>query len=130
MSVIIQCPKAGCGKSMRVAKDAAGKRVRCPACKEPLTVPSPAVETAADSSGSRWTMSIAPSQMGDATQPGSCPACGVALHQGASACVNCGFVLRVDTAPVQRGARLNLCANSDCGVGNPPGERICLRCGE
>lgn len=42
MPIVIQC---SCGKQLRVGDDLAGKKVRCPACKEVLTAESaPAVE--------------------------------------------------------------------------------------
>ena len=37
--ILFQCAK--CGKKLRVAADAAGKRVRCPKCSEQAVVPFP-----------------------------------------------------------------------------------------
>lgn len=36
---VVKCPE--CGKSLKVSDNLAGKRVRCPGCKNPITVPAP-----------------------------------------------------------------------------------------
>ncbi len=44
---------AACGKSVKVKVELAGKKVKCPHCKEPVRVPTAAVGTMAPESGSR-----------------------------------------------------------------------------
>ncbi len=122
MPIIIKCPSAGCGKSMQVPDNAAGKRVQCPTCKNAFQVPA----AGASSSGS-----LSSPSMGDpkpAASPKNCPACGSTLNEGAVACMDCGFMLQSDSGPAEPEGPPNLCANPACGVANPPGERNCVRC--
>lgn len=60
--------------------------------------------------------------------PKACPACQSPLLDGAIACMECGYLLQADTAAEAEGPP-NLCSNTACGVANPPGERVCQRCG-
>jgi hypothetical protein len=41
MPILLKCP---CGKTLRVGDEAAGKRVKCPACTAILAVPAPTPE--------------------------------------------------------------------------------------
>jgi phage FluMu protein Com len=38
--IALTCP--GCGKSLNVKDEFAGKRGKCPHCKQPVTIPAPA----------------------------------------------------------------------------------------
>jgi len=42
MANIVKCPE--CGRALKLGDEAAGKRVRCPACKHAFTVPTPEEE--------------------------------------------------------------------------------------
>lgn len=72
------CPT--CGKVLNVKDEYAGKKARCPSCKEVLTVP------------------YAPEAAALAAQPAAaanaCPSCGGSLAEGAVFCVACGYDLR------------------------------------
>ncbi len=129
MAVIIKCPNAACGKAMQLPDNAAGKRVQCPTCKQPFQVPATAAAPAAKP-GSMPSISL--SDVGNGAKgasPTKCPACGSMLNEGAVACMDCGFMLQADTGPAEPEGPPNLCANTACGVANPPGERNCVRCG-
>jgi serine/threonine protein kinase len=129
---------------MQVPDNAAGKKVACPACKQPFVVPASAAATV--SAGSA-TSSTARSPSGASTTAGNgakvsapavpsapstptkCPACGSTLLEGAVSCMDCGFLLQSDSAAAEPEGPPNLCTNPACGVANPPGERNCQRCG-
>lgn len=75
------CPS--CGKTLNVKDDFAGKKARCPGCKEVLTVPhAPAPEAAA-------AAVAAPT-----AKASTCPSCSGSLPDGAVFCVACGYDLR------------------------------------
>jgi len=73
------CPS--CGKTLNVKDEFAGKKARCPGCKEVLTVPY-----APEAAG--------PAAAQPAAQTSACPSCGGALAEGAVFCVACGYDLR------------------------------------
>jgi serine/threonine protein kinase len=58
-----------------------------------------------------------------------CPACKARLAPGASACLECGYLIRSEGETGEGEEAPNLCPNTACGVANPPGEHICQRCG-
>jgi hypothetical protein len=41
MTIRFKCPNAKCQKALVVKDEQAGKRLRCPACKQPVSVPAP-----------------------------------------------------------------------------------------
>lgn len=59
-----------------------------------------------------------------------CPACKSPLLPGAISCLDCGFLLQADETTTDFGTTPLLCANPECGVANPAGERNCQRCGQ
>ena len=73
------CP--ACGKTLNVRDEYAGKKARCPGCKEVLTVPhSPEAADAATEQA--------------VSETSTCPNCGASLAEGAVFCVSCGYDLR------------------------------------
>jgi hypothetical protein len=46
MTIRLKCPNAKCQKALVVKDEQAGKRLRCPACKQPVSVPAPRAEPA------------------------------------------------------------------------------------
>jgi uncharacterized Zn finger protein (UPF0148 family) len=73
-----ECPS--CGKTLNVKDDYAGKKARCPGCKEVLTVP--------------YAPEAAAAAAAPAAQTPACPNCNGSLAEGAVFCVACGFDLR------------------------------------
>src|SRR5262249_2047788 len=57
-----------------------------------------------------------------------CPSCKSRLLPGATACMDCGFVLQGNGAAIEGDQTPNLCPNPACGVSNPPYARVCGRC--
>ena len=57
-----------------------------------------------------------------------CPACKAKLLPGASACMDCGYLLPGVGAALEAEGTPNLCPNPACGVANPTQERFCQRC--
>lgn len=108
---------------MQVPDNAAGKKVACPACKQPFIVPAAAAATPAKSTAGNGAKVAAPAT------PTKCPACNSPLLEGAVSCMDCGFLIQSDTGPSEPEGPPNLCTNPACGVANPPGERNCQRCG-
>src|SRR5262245_25660021 len=56
MAIEIHCP--GCGRTLRVPDEHAGKQVRCPACRQLCTAPGGAAVAAAPQQG-RWHLRTA-----------------------------------------------------------------------
>jgi hypothetical protein len=73
MALKVECT---CGKTYQVPDDAAGKRLKCPACGQALLVPE------------------APTEESPAEAAGTCPNCGADLKPGAVFCGGCGTDLR------------------------------------
>lgn len=121
MPVSVVCK---CGKRLRAKDELAGKRVKCPACGEPLLLPdglNSAPELAGDFSASgQSALAAAPSgssddQVYDVASPPpaaavqgekKCPWCLGALPADAVICSHCGFDLRTQAKrPSGRPAR-------------------------
>src|SRR5262249_45101996 len=47
MAIVLRCPNASCNKQLRVSESFAGKRAKCPACGQTLTIPASGPVTAA-----------------------------------------------------------------------------------
>jgi eukaryotic-like serine/threonine-protein kinase len=45
MTIKLQCPHPGCGKSYRVSEEHVGRKTRCPACQREIIVGDPALES-------------------------------------------------------------------------------------
>jgi predicted Ser/Thr protein kinase len=130
MPQVTRCPY--CGKALQIPDDAIGKPVRCPFCKQLF-----AIRTAPEERGARSAEREAPSNARSGAPrsalrappaPTECPSCRAKLLPGASACMDCGYVLSGDGAAVEAEGTPNLCPNPACGVANPPLERFCQRC--
>src|SRR5215212_7956586 len=122
MAQIIRCPH--CQKAMQLPDNALGKKMACPTCKQPFMAPSaipvaPATTKPTNGNGSSGQLPALP--------PQNCPSCGTKLLDGAVACMDCGYLLKNDSATSIEGLP-NLCPNPACGVANPVGERYCQRC--
>jgi hypothetical protein len=135
MAQVIRCPR--CSKTLRIPDSAAGKHVRCPACRKEFAVaknlaPELAAAAAPAAAGQRNlpesnpAPATAPAATG--STPALCPACKTTLLPGAVACMDCGYLLSSEPEPLQDGKPV-LCANPACGVANSSSDRVCRRCG-
>src|SRR5437016_9501381 len=145
MPQVMRCPH--CSKLIRIPDSAAGKHIRCPACKESLLAKqlsqepavlavSAAVPTHALPPVEERTLPAKASAGPSVTSATTvCPACNTKLLPGAVACMDCGYLLQTepDNLRLESGTSSErpplLCANPACGVANPPDERVCQRCG-
>jgi hypothetical protein len=144
MSQVTHCIQ--CRKTIQVPDSAAGRHVRCPACKLEYKVNNdltltprsqaedrksvgvttqiprahtrPAVATAL-AEGSPGPISLTPSV---------CPTCKTPLLPGAVACLECGYLISAEVG-VEPEEIPTTCANPACGAPNSPKDRICQRCG-
>lgn len=101
MPVEVAC---ACGKSFRVPDRAAGKRVKCPACSQPVAVPSAAAASGATES-IRATCSC-----GRAISVKS------ELAGKAVKCPDCGQPVKIPGATTAAGRKASLAASGDDGL--------------
>lgn len=101
MPQIISCPS--CGQQLKVPESQFGKRIRCPRnhCNHEFVVPVPSL----------------------------CPGCTTPITADATICDSCGYQLAPGPTRVDE-EKPNICPNTVCGALNPPGERLCQRCGK
>ena len=92
MSIHLNCQ---CGKVLKTSENAAGKRVRCPACGAVHRVPSPDTGSApAVQAGEAPCYVVGENEGREAATAAKCPWCGRPLRPRAVICVECGFDLR------------------------------------
>jgi rRNA maturation endonuclease Nob1 len=99
MTIAVRC--TGCGKQFKAQAEHAGKKVRCPSCATPLTIPIPTeTPAAAPSLGDlldEELASAAKAQAAAATtnerksSAKKCRQCGDELVAGSHFCLACGF---------------------------------------
>lgn len=89
-----------CGKRLQVKDELAGKKVRCPNCKQPLKIPdAPAAAAPAAGSPAAGGFGGADSGMEDLfdevglkqRQGATCPNCTSDMKPGAILCIECGY---------------------------------------
>ncbi len=85
MSISFSCSSASCGRKMRVADDAVGKNVRCPACGAIQVVPAPVTPVGVG-------QGVAQPQVDPAAKV--CPMCQTRLDASSVVCITCGFDFR------------------------------------
>ena len=103
MPQFVSCPE--CGKQFHLPDSLIDRSVKCPECTLAFTAPLPT---------------------------SVCPVCNAAVPEGSSACPDCGYqgAPASVTTKVEADDKLNICPNQPaCGTLNPPGERLCQRCG-
>jgi predicted Ser/Thr protein kinase len=142
MPQVISCPK--CSQRMQVPDGSAGKQAKCPTCKNVFVIggssssarqPVGAAAGAAAAPGRPSPVPtpkpVAPAPVPAAAPAGMkyCPACKSEVAESAVACLDCGYLFQTDAGPAESDEPPNLCSNPACGVANPPGERVCQRCG-
>ena len=74
--------KCSCGKGLKVKEEAAGKKVKCPACGHLTLVPLP--------NGDEQERALTLQQ----SEHGECPSCQAELAANAILCIECGFNLK------------------------------------
>ena len=96
MTISVRC--TGCGKQFKAKAEHAGKKVRCPSCAAPLTIPAAAEAPAsAPSLGDLLDEELAaPAQTAakeseQKPQAKKCRQCGDELIKGSHFCMACGF---------------------------------------
>jgi predicted Ser/Thr protein kinase len=104
MPQVVSCPS--CGQYLKLPDALLGKSVKCK-CEHVFIAPLPTT---------------------------SCSVCNAAVPEGASTCPDCGYqvgaTVAVEAPKVEADDKLNVCPNQPaCGTLNPPGERLCQRCG-
>jgi len=97
--------KCKCGKTLRTKDEAAGKRLRCPACGQVVAVPGPAPPPKRPAAGDGAPQAMPSEDIKLAEQPKGkllkaapptpCPNCRVPLPPGSVLCTTCGFDLRI-----------------------------------
>jgi len=139
VAIAIRC---GCGKDLVVKEELAGKRVRCPHCKEILTIADPRAPGEHKAAASRTpgiagnpasTTPKAPAGTKPGPSDGKCPACAQPWSPGAVLCVHCGFDLRTgkrvgtrQPAPTPGKVRRCLHCNAEIDENSP----LCGTCGK
>jgi len=112
--ITFKCP---CGKALKVKDDAAGKRVRCPACSEVIEVPAPSAaappSAAAKARAAKGAVVDVPEddadfglqapepELGEHKVEGEakhCPACHMPLAKATVICTTCGYDYRTGKA--------------------------------
>ena len=147
MPQVISCPR--CSQKMQVPDGSAGKQAKCPTCKtvfviggarQPVGAAVAAAPTPAALPSTRPVPAPPPKPSAPAPAPAPpstaapagmkyCPACKSEVAESAVACLDCGYLFQTDAAAAESDEPPNLCSNPACGVANPPGERVCQRCG-
>lgn len=89
-----------CGAKFNAKDELAGKAVRCPKCKQPLTIPAPQAAPAASSALDDLFDEVGIEQKHGPT----CPNCGAELKANAVLCVACGF--NMQTGEKAEGAKI------------------------
>lgn len=94
MSIITQC--GSCNKKFKAKDSMAGKRVKCPKCTSPITVPNPEPAVAASPSPSASNYNPILDLLDEAgvksTPTGPvCHNCGTEMHPTSVICVECGY---------------------------------------
>lgn len=101
MPIKVSC---SCGQSFKAKDELGGKKVRCPKCQNPLTIPAAAIATP-----QLDDFALAPAEdvpkynpledllaeegVKEATSGPTCPSCGEGISPTAILCVQCGFNL-------------------------------------
>src|SRR6185436_19228124 len=90
----------GCGKKLKAPATAVGRKAKCPACGNVLTIeapPPPVPEPEDDPLGALYDLAESEKQAAESNQIDDsphCPKCGQAMTPGAVICVACGHDLR------------------------------------
>ncbi len=81
-----KCP--GCGETLEAPEEMAGQEVACPACNQPLTIPSVTNDAESEKTVSREAVESEVSGT-------KCPSCGNILEKESVLCVKCGYHLKL-----------------------------------
>lgn len=92
MAIKVQC--GSCSSSFQVKDELAGRRVKCPKCKDPLTIGKPAAMRGAAPAAAAHNplLDLLDEQNVRSVARGPvCENCGIELQPGAVVCIECGF---------------------------------------
>lgn len=90
MPVRVSCP---CGKTVSVPENLQGKRIKCPQCQNPISVPVAAGAVAAGGVGGGMADLLNEVGFDKTRTANSCPSCKTELEPEAVLCVACGYNL-------------------------------------
>jgi hypothetical protein len=94
-TISVQC---SCGKKLKAPSTAVGKKAKCPACGNVLTIEAPPPPPAEDDPlGAIYDLAAAEQAAASSNQVDDsprCPKCGASMGSGAVLCVNCGYDFR------------------------------------
>lgn len=100
MAIEVRCPS--CSKLLKAKETMAGKRVKCPACGEPVTIPSPGDEEVYDAEvvppEDEYGLPADSHEAASDEEPDeepekrACPMCGEMINVAAKKCRYCGEV--------------------------------------
>ena len=114
-----------CGKSFKAPAKAAGKKVRCPACKEPVTIPGGKKSKSKAKVAAAASVSSAEAGVGSLLDEvgfqrsggaGRCPNCKEDLLEEAVLCVACGYNLETGKMLKSKVKRANEDEEEDDGM--------------
>ncbi len=121
MSISFDCP--ACGKKTKAPDEMAGKRARCPLCKEVIQVPEPAYEF---EEAPQTSDKAADAEGGDEGRK-PCPMCGEMIREEAVKCRFCGEIF--DPELRKRQKKKGGYSDDDMSVGDWVAALLCSHIG-
>lgn len=92
MPIKVQCNS--CGAGFKAKDELAGRRVKCPKCKQALTIPQPAQPQAVGAAAHNPLLDLLDQEDVRSVARGPvCDNCGVEVQPGTVICIECGFNL-------------------------------------
>lgn len=108
MPIKVQCPS--CSKSFKAKDELAGRRVKCPGCKQPINIPAKAPAPAPAGAAYDPLLDLLDEEDVRSVARGPvCGNCGVEAIPGSMICIECGFNhetgIKLETEVGEEGAR-------------------------
>lgn len=89
MAINVRC--GSCGSGFQAKDELAGRRVKCPKCKEPITIKAARQKAAAVASHNPLLDLLDEQNVRSVARGAVCENCGSELKPGAIVCIDCGF---------------------------------------